>query len=54
MVGVIDKVFTSPGRKICGSTIVQKNDMRVNAFWGRWEGEWTCENGHVNVLGYKT
>ena len=53
IVVLFDRVLSPPPCKVCGSTKMKKNDLKIDWFWGRWKGEWTCENDHRNTIRYK-
>jgi hypothetical protein len=39
-----------PPCKQCGSHTIKENNLRIDFIRGYWRGEWTCENGHRNVI----
>lgn len=44
-----DNVRALPPCKVCGSREAMNNDIKVD--WsGKMKGEWTCKDGHRNVL----
>lgn len=51
MVSFIDNVRALPPCKDCGSNEVKEKgkDLKIDWF-GNWKGEWTCRNGHKNIL----